>query len=77
MYTVILILRYFTSEKYLCRLGDLFPQQFLKSITILGKLFNTLMKLIKSDLVLKEVPTKFGFIINEGNFGDFVGGLGG
>jgi hypothetical protein len=35
------------------------------------------MKLIKSNLVLEEVPTEFGFVINEGNLGDFVGGLGG
>ena len=58
---------------------DLLPQQFLKSIAILCKLFNTLMKLIKSNLILKEFPTKFRFVINVGNFGNFVGagGLGG
>ena len=58
---------------------DLLLQQFLKSIAILCKLFNTLMKLIKSNLILKELPTKFRFVINVGNFGNFVGagGLGG
>ena len=37
------------------------------------------MKLIKSNLILKELPTKFRFVINVGNFGNFVGagGLGG
>ena len=72
----------FTSEKTIANhldnlRRDLSPQQLLQSITILGKLFDTLMKLIKSNLVLEEIPTKFGFVINEGNLGDFVGGFGG
>lgn len=67
-----------TLARYLRRRRrDLSPQQFLKSITILCKLFDTFMKLIESNLILKEVPTKFRFIINEGNLGYFVGGLGG
>lgn len=64
-----------TIARYLLR--ELSPQQFLESITILGKLFDALVKLIESNWVTEEVPTKFGFVIDEGNLGDFVGGLGG
>jgi hypothetical protein len=48
----------------------------LESLTIFSKLFDTFMKLIESNLVLKEIPTKFGFVINEGGLRDWLGGSG-
>lgn len=48
----------------------------LESLTIFSKLFDTFVKLIESNLVLKEIPTKFGFVVNESGLRDWLGSSG-
>lgn len=52
---------------------QLLSKQSLESFTILCKLLDTLMELVKCHLILQKNPAELWLIVDIGHFGEFVG----
>ena len=64
----LVVMMNFTSNKRLCL--QLLPEKLLQGLTVLGKLLDTFVQLVKGHLVLEKCPAELGLVVDVGDFRD-------